>query len=213
MTFNPVRQACDRLIRVVDSGIRSTTGEKSDRMPTLEPVDDTKLSDVDRNRSAQLMRVNHTGEVCAQALYEGQAATARTQEVRLHLLNASVEEQDHLHWCRHRLTELDTRPSILNPLFYLASSAIGGVVGLFGDRINLGFVEATEDQVSEHLDRHLDALPIHDSRSRGILERIRIDEQRHRTQALDSGGSEFPRWLKGFMTIASRIMTSSTKYL
>ena len=137
------------------------------------------MNDAERAHAAGLMRVNHTGEVCAQALYEGQALTARDAAVRERLLSAAGEEADHLAWCAERLDELGSAPSVLNPVFYGASYAMGAVTGLIGDKVSLGFVEATEHQVCEHLERHLDALPDQDAKSRAIVERMHEEEARH----------------------------------
>ena len=156
------------------------------------------------------MRVNHTGEVCAQALYEGQALTARQNDVRAKLKSAAEEESDHLAWCAERLQELDASPSLLNPLFYAASYIIGALTGLAGDKVSLGFVEATEDQVCEHLDRHLQALPEDDQRSRAIITGMRAEEARHGAAALESGGAPFPQAARAAMTAVSRVMTETT---
>ena len=156
-----------------------------------------------------MMRVNHTGEVCAQALYEGQAVAARNGAVRDALRTAADEEQAHLGWCRSRLDELDAAPSVLDPLFYAGSFAMGVATGLLGDRVSLGFVAATEDQVVEHLDRHLDRMT-DDPRSKAIVERMRDDEARHGTNALRSGGIRFPDAVKRTMTAVSRVMTETT---
>ena len=155
------------------------------------------------------MRVNHTGEICAQALYEGQALTARDQRVKETLLAAAAEEADHLAWCADRLEDLDARPSVLNPLFYGASFALGAVTGLIGDRVSLGFVEATEHQVSQHLDDHLDTLPAHDHKSRAVVEQMRREEEQHGQNALAAGGEEFPLPIKRLMRAASRLMTET----
>src|SRR5690606_10057919 len=143
--------------------------------------------------AAGLMRVNHTGEICAQALYQGQALTARDPAVRGALLEAAAEEADHLAWCEERLAELRSGPSLLNPAFYALSYAMGAVTGLLGDKVSLGFVEATEDQVCRHLEGHLQTLPAEDARSREIVTRMREDEARHGSEALARGGVEFPR--------------------
>ena len=137
------------------------------------------LTEAERKHAAGLMRVNHAGEICAQALYEGQALTARDAQVRETLRTAAAEENDHLAWCRERLDELDGRPSVLDPVFYAASFALGAAVGVLGDKVSLGFVEATEDQVKRHLDLHIRDLPETDERSRAILEEMRADESRH----------------------------------
>ena len=201
----------DRLIDVIDTGIR-TFARHSQRREHSD-IPEGNLTESQKAQSASLMRINHTGEVCAQGLYEGQALVARSEEIRSQLRTASSEERSHLDWCRTRLEELNSSPSILAPLFYGASVSIGVLTGLAGDRISLGFVEATEDQVCEHLDRHLEAISEEDSRSRAILERIRDDEQRHGENALGSGGVEFPQFIKRFMTLASMVMTETTKHI
>ena len=211
--FSPVERLCNRTIRVVDLGLRATSSRNSKPLPSLQKDDNTNLAPHERKVSGQLMRINHTGEICAQALYEGQAATARSQSVRAVLKKAAREERDHLAWCQHRLNELNAKPSVLNPIFYAASSLVGGIVGMFGDRVNLGFVEATEDQVSKHLDRHLSSLPADDKRSREILTRIREDELRHGENAIEHGGTRFPLAIRAIMTMGSRVMTSTTKHI
>ena len=155
------------------------------------------------------MRVNHSGEVCAQALYEGQALVARDARVRDALIAAAREEEDHLAWCGERLKELDSRPSLLNPLWYGMSFAIGAATGLMGDKVSLGFVAATEDQVCRHLDRHMHDLPADDERSRAIVSQMRDDEARHGTAALEAGGAEFPQSVKDAMTLVSGVMTAT----
>ena len=159
------------------------------------------------------MRVNHCGEVCAQGLYEGQALTARREEVRQALTQAAREEEDHLAWCRQRLTELDAQPSILDGAFYVASFALGAATGLLGDRLSLGFVEATEDQVRRHLDQHLEQLPKGDAKSRAILETMRADEVRHGADAVGSGGVRYPLVVKTAMGLAAKLMTATTARL
>ena len=199
----------DRLIRVFDRGLRTITGihPLTDDIPD---VPSTNLSGPETRRAGSLMRVNHAGEVCAQALYEGQALTARNASVRSAMQQAAQEEVAHLVWCRKRLQELDARPSVLDPVFFAASCAMGALAGALGDRGSLGFIAATEDQVVEHLDRHIDRLPQGDSRSRAILERMREDELRHGTSAEKAGGLPFPMPLRRLMTSVSRIMTETT---
>ena len=194
-----------------DRALKTLTGLRAaERENPAAAVEDAPLDDAERSHAAGLMRVNHTGEVCAQALYEGQALTARDGAVRERLLDAAGEEADHLAWCAERIGELGSAPSVLNPLFYAASYAMGAVTGLIGDKVSLGFVEATEDQVCEHLERHLDALPEQDARSRAIVERMHEEEARHGSDALDMGGSEFPAPVKQAMTLLSRVMTETT---
>jgi len=156
------------------------------------------------------MRINHTGEVCAQALYAGQATTAKLATVRAEMEHAADEEIDHLVWCEERLYELGSRPSILNPFFYGASFCIGAGAGLISDKLSLGFVAATEDQVCLHLDKHMAALPAQDQRSRAVLSQMHIDEAKHKQMALDSGGYEFPKPVMQVMTLVSKVMTQST---
>ena len=199
----------DDLIGVFDRGLRTLAGVGTPATPTPD-VPEGDLTEPERAHAAGLMRVNHTGEVCAQALYEGQALTARREEVRDALEQAAAEEVDHLAWCRQRLDELDARPSVLDPLFYAASFLVGAAAGAMGDRVSLGFVEATEDQVVRHLDRHLADLPADDARSRAIVEEMRADEARHGVNALRAGGRAFPDSLKQAMTAVSRIMTETT---
>jgi ubiquinone biosynthesis monooxygenase Coq7 len=159
------------------------------------------------------MRVNHTGEVCAQALYQGQALTAKTAGTRSEMQEAAQEEIDHLVWCEERLEELGTRPSILNPLFYGASFAMGAVAGLVGDGVSLGFVHATEERVASHLRSHLKTLPETDRKSQLILQTMLEDEERHGENALKAGGLELPQPVKRAMTQASKLMTGSTYWI
>ncbi len=200
----------DRVIDVVDTGVKIAFGDKSAGTPAKE---DTGLSEEEQGQSAALMRVNHAGEVCAQGLYEGQALVARSSELRSQLRTAADEEADHLKWCETRLKELRSQPSVLAPVFYGMSVGLGAVVGLAGDRVSLGFVEATEDQVCKHLDRHLDQISPADTRSRTILEHIRSDEERHGTTAKERGGIEFSQPLKQLMTVASKVMTETTRHI
>lgn len=169
------------------------------------------LLDADERRHvAGLMRVNHTGEVCAQALYQGQALTARLDGVRDAMTQAAEEEVDHLAWCAERVHEMGERTSVLNPLFYLLSFGIGAVAGAIGDRWSLGFVAATEDQVCRHLQEHLERLPSNDERSRAILQQMLEDEARHATRAREHGASEFAPQVREAMTLLSRVMTATT---
>jgi 3-demethoxyubiquinol 3-hydroxylase len=171
---------------------------------------DSDLSDSESRHSAGLMRINHTGEVCAQALYQGQALTARLGTVRAAMEQAANEEVDHLAWCEQQLKQLDSRPSLLNPLFYGASFTLGAVAGLIGDKVSLGFVAATEEQVCAHLREHLQQLPQQDQSNRAVLAQMLEDEEKHGTVALEAGGARFPRWVKRAMKQASRAMTATT---
>lgn len=198
----------DDLIGVFDRGLRTLAGVGGSNNAAPDAPEGA-LTDEERTHAAGLMRVNHTGEVCAQALYEGQALTARRTEVRDALKQAAEEEVDHLAWCRQRLEELEARPSVLDPVFYAASFAVGAAAGALGDRVSLGFIEATEDQVVQHLDRHLDDLPPGDARSRAIVTEMRADEARHGVNALKAGGAAFPEGVKQVMTVVSRLMTET----
>ena len=159
------------------------------------------------------MRVNHTGEVCAQALYQGQALTARSRESQVALERAAGEETEHLAWTAQRIEELGGRTSVLNPLFYTGSFAIGAVAGLLGDRWNLGFLAETERLVVRHLEGHLNVLPAEDRKSRAIVDEMRHDEARHATTALEHGAAELPAPVRGLMRIASRVMTRATYWI
>ena len=164
------------------------------------------LTDSERRHAAGLMRINHTGEVCAQALYDGQAALARTGDTRDYLQHAAAEETDHLAWCAERLCQLDSRPSLLNPLWYAGSFALGAVAAAVGDRVSLGFVIETERQVEAHLAEHLARLPAADARSRAILAAMQADEVRHADDALARGGSALPAPIPRLMRAASALM-------
>ncbi|MYD45082.1 MAG: 2-polyprenyl-3-methyl-6-methoxy-1,4-benzoquinone monooxygenase [Gammaproteobacteria bacterium] len=201
----------DRVIDLVDASLRTLTGSSRKSISVQEFPEGKKLNEQDARISSALMRVNHTGEVCAQGLYEGQAFVARDTSTRSHLRAAAAEEVEHLNWCRMRLQELSSSESIFAPVFYLASVGVGALTGAMGDQISLGFVEATEDEVRKHIDKHLAQLPAEDERSRAILDKIREDEIRHGTEALDSGGVEFPRSIKQFMTLMSKVMTNTTQ--
>ena len=171
------------------------------------------LSEAEKRDSAALMRVNHAGEIAAQALYHGQALVARSAATRALLLKAAHEESDHLAWCETRLKELDSRPSLLNPLWYAGSFAIGAAAALLGDRMSLGFVVETERQVEGHLDEHLARLPQDDTRSRAILQTMRTDEIAHGVSAKAAGGAELPSPVRFLMRNTARLMTSTAYWI
>jgi ubiquinone biosynthesis monooxygenase Coq7 len=173
----------------------------------------TALSDEERRQSAALMRVNHAGEIAAQALYHGQASVSRSAATRDVLLNAAREESDHLAWCETRLQELGSRPSLLNPLWYCGSFAIGVLAAAAGDRTSLGFVVETERQVEGHLDEHLTRLPTGDTRSRAILNAMRTDEIAHGATAKAAGASELPAPVRALMHHAARVMTTTAYWI
>ena len=199
----------DRLIGVVDTGLRTLV--RDDSTTPIAPESDTKLSSKERKKSASLMRVNHAGEVCAQGLYEGQALVSRSHSTRSELLQAARDERMHLQWCEERLGQLEDSRSVLVPIFYGMSVCVGAIAGLVGDKMSLGFVEATEDQVVKHLDKHLSEMSPNDTCSREILERIREDEKRHGLRAIEKGGVEFPKPVKTGMTLVSKLMTETTR--
>ncbi len=169
-------------------------------------IADVELDAAERRHAAGLMRINHVGEVCAQGLYFGQAAVARDEHTRAHLLEAAQEETDHLAWCRDRLDELDSRPSLFNPFWYASSYALGALAALRGDDWSLGFVVETEHQVEAHLDEHLETLPPADLRSRGILQVMKADEARHADNAEAAGARVLPVPIPGLMALASKAM-------
>jgi ubiquinone biosynthesis monooxygenase Coq7 len=169
-----------------------------------------KLDKSDYRHIAGLMRINHTGEVCAQALYQGQAATAKLPDVRDKMEHAALEETDHLVWCEDRLNQLGSQTSVLNPLFYALSYGIGAVAGTAGDKWSLGFVAATEEQVCKHLREHLEQLPPEDKKTRAILKQMLADEEEHGASALAAGGQDFPKPIKDVMSVMSKAMTKTT---
>ena len=198
----------DRLIASVDEALRISTGGAP--VPQREnPAGDMappELDEEQRRHVAGLMRVNHTGEVCAQALYAGQAATARDEATRLAMQSAADEEIDHLAWCEDRLKELDSRPSLLNPLWYAGSFAIGAAAGIAGDDWSLGFVKETEIQVEAHLQDHLERLPDGDARSQAILDQMKVDEAKHATMAEAAGARELPDPVRRLMALTAGVM-------
>lgn len=201
----------DRLITSLDNALRTLTGAVHASRPNpAGPVtgDTPALDEAQRREAGALMRVNHVGEVCAQALYQAQALTARSPGLRRQMQQAAREEIDHLAWTQQRLTELGDRPSLLNPLWYAGAFGIGLVAGRFGDRTSLGFVIETERQVEQHLAGHLDRLPATDTRSRAIVDEMKADEARHADDALAAGGRELPRPVAWLMRGAAKVMTT-----
>ena len=202
----------DKLISNADQALRTLVPNAShaERENPAREHTSSKMSEQQRQHTAGLMRINHTGEVCAQALYQGQALTARLPTVRREMEQAAQEEVDHLAWCEQRLQQLNSQTSLLNPVFYTGSFLLGATAGALGDKWSLGFVAATEEQVCKHLEEHLEQLPEGDQQSRAILEQMLVDEKAHGNKAIAAGGKTFSAPVKELMTTMSRLMTSST---
>ena len=197
----------DQLLARCERALEAIAGSPEVQRPSpANGVAEAELDEAERCHAAGLMRINHTGEVCAQALYLGQAVLARNADTREHLLHAADEETDHLAWCAARLKELDSRPSLLNPLWYAGSYTIGAVAALAGDPLSLGFLVETERQVEAHLQDHLEKLPAPDERSRAVLTQMQADEVRHAQEAQQRGGVDLPFPLPKLMSLSSMVM-------
>ncbi|MCP3719373.1 MULTISPECIES: 2-polyprenyl-3-methyl-6-methoxy-1,4-benzoquinone monooxygenase [unclassified Paraburkholderia] len=217
----------DDLITEFDRGLRSLTGVSRMTRPMPQPSPVTievtpegdavpagsELTPAERTHAAGLMRVNHVGEVCAQALYQAQKISARSPSLKAAFEQAAREEEDHLAWTSRRLQALDSRPSLLNPLWYAGALAIGFAAGRLGDKVSLGFMAETERQVEHHLDSHLDSLPPADLESRAVVEQMRADEISHAKSAADLGGAELPLPVRSLMRVASKVMTRTAYYI
>ena len=201
----------DKFIQNADLALRTIIpGAANQQRPSpAQSSTESELDEQERKHAAGLMRINHTGEVCAQALYQGQALTAKLPEVREAMEEAAAEEVDHLVWCENRITQLGSHTSLLNPAFYGLSFGIGAVAGAISDKISLGFVAETERQVCNHLSEHMTSLPIQDEKSKAILLQMLDDEARHATAAIDAGGYEFPFPVRMVMTGLSKVMTKT----
>jgi ubiquinone biosynthesis monooxygenase Coq7 len=200
----------DRLIQELDRGLRTVAAANvSGRPHPDQGMPETVTDPADRRHAAALMRVNHAGEIAAQALYHGQALTARNPTVRAQMLAAAREETDHLAWCEKRVRELDSRTSLLAPVWYAGSFAIGALAGLSGDRTSLGFVDETEKQVCAHLESHMDSLPPEDARSRRIVAQMKADEDRHGNEARAHGAATLPRPVRELMRRVAKVMTTT----
>ncbi|WP_312935573.1 2-polyprenyl-3-methyl-6-methoxy-1,4-benzoquinone monooxygenase [Pseudomonas sp.] len=202
----------DRLLLQADTALRTLlpfSGQPSRPSPAIVQPS-VELDPAQSRHVAGLMRINHTGEVCAQALYQGQALTAKLPQVRRAMEHAAEEEIDHLAWCEQRIRQLNSHPSVLNPLFYGMSFGIGAFAGLVSDKVSLGFVAATERQVCKHLDEHLEQIPAEDGKSRAILAQMRVDEAHHAEAALEAGGYRFPAPVRFGMSLMAKVMTKST---
>lgn len=198
---------CDRAVKAFfsqsETTARSTPGEDLQEDLTV----------ADRSQSTRLMRVNHAGEIAAQALYQGQALTAKLPEIRHAMKQAALEENDHLVWCQRRITELDGHTSVFNPIWYVGSFALGAMAGKIGDKWSLGFIAETENQVVAHLNEHLKIIGVRDQKSRAILEQMKIDELHHGIIAVEAGGAELPTPVKWVMGVMSKVMTKSSYWL
>lgn len=199
----------DGFIIEFDRALRSIVGATPMRrpVPDASTMSETELSPEEKKHAAGLMRVNHVGEVCAQALYQSQKLHAKSDDLKNKLEHAAIEEEDHLAWCERRLEELDSRPSLLNPIWYAGSFVLGSIAGLAGDKISLGFVAETEKQVEHHLDEHLKELPSNDHRSRAIVAQMRADEIAHGQMAIQEGGVELPSAVQTIMKTMAKVMT------
>ncbi|WP_058534180.1 2-polyprenyl-3-methyl-6-methoxy-1,4-benzoquinone monooxygenase [Legionella saoudiensis] len=206
----------DALISEVDNALRTVLPPSkriSNRHSPAVEIEDHPLSLREKKHVAGLMRVNHAGEVCAQALYQGQALTAQLTHIKQQMSDAAAEEVDHLAWCEERLYELGSKPSILNPIWYSGSILLGALAGFAGDKVSLGFVAETERQVTAHLKHHLQKLPTHDKKSQAILKQMQEDEEQHATAAIESGGIELPTPVKRIMSLVSKLMTHSSYHI
>jgi len=207
MTF--MTRSIDAVLTAADSALRTLFARPHASRPTPPPIEAPKeLNEAERRNAGALMRVNHVGEICAQALYTAQAAVARDPAVRANLLGAAAEETDHLAWTQARLDALGARASLLNPVWYAGAFALGLVAGRLGDATSLGFVAETERQVEAHLDGHLGRLPAGDTASRAVIAQMKLDEARHAAQAWSAGAAELPRPARALMRLAGRVMTT-----
>ena len=205
----------DKFLGVADNALRTIFGgyQVTERQNPSQNIEESELSNDEQKHAAGLMRINHCGEVCAQALYQGQALTAKLPEVRTSMEQAAAEENDHLQWCSDRLEQLDSRTSFLNPLWYAGSFTIGAVAGALGDKWSLGFVAETEYQVVKHLESHLQQLPEKDQKSRSVIEQMKDDELHHATVAVNAGGAELPKPVKFAMQGMAKVMTKSVYWV
>lgn len=205
----------DRLCLQFDQTMRTLFGKPltTGRNNPANMAPDATLSDEERKHSQGYMRVNHCGEVCAQALYQGQALTARDQHIRNRMQHAASEEYDHLDWCETRLKELGSHTSYLNPAWYIGSLTLGVIAGIAGDKWNLGFLAETEKQVTAHLHNHLETLPNQDLKSKAIVRQMAIDETQHAEQAMQAGAAQLPSFIKTAMKLMSKVMTNTSYYI
>ena len=202
----------DKFLDQIDSGLRTSFGSAPapNRVSPAQAMEEPELTEEQRQHAIGLMRVNHAGEICAQALYQGQALTAKLPHVGEQMRESAAEEIDHLAWCEQRIHQLGGKTSALNPVWYTMSFTLGAGAGLISDKLSLGFVAATEDQVCNHLEKHLQQLPEDDTKSRSIVEQMLVDEAQHAESALAAGGHKFPKPVKALMTLISSAMTKSS---
>ncbi|WP_296704582.1 2-polyprenyl-3-methyl-6-methoxy-1,4-benzoquinone monooxygenase [Thiocapsa sp. UBA6158] len=205
----------DQILINADHALRTLFGrpQTTERPNPAEDIPEADLTDEQRRHVARLMRINHTGEVCAQALYQGQALTAKLPDTRKRLERSAKEENDHLAWCAARLEDLGDRKSLLNPLWYAGSFAMGAAAGLAGDKWSLGFVVETERQVEDHLDEHLAQIPSDDEKTRTVLEQMKADEVHHAQIAHAAGGAELPAPIRSAMRLTSKVMTGTVYWV
>jgi len=205
----------DSFVMECDKALKTVIGQPETTDRPLPGVDlaDQELTDKEHALSTRLMRVNHSGEVSAQALYQGQALTATLPEVRVAMEQAALEENDHLVWCQQRVEYFGGHTSVLNPIWYAGSFVMGAVAGKIGDKWSLGFVAETEKQVVKHLDEHLEQISEHDAKSRAILEQMRTDELHHGTIALEAGGATLPKPVQVVMRLMSKVMTKTSYWV
>ncbi len=210
---NGMLSIADKFILEFDLALKTLIpgSTQANRSSPSDKINNTnELNDFEKKHISGLMRINHCGEVCAQALYQGQSITTKSESIKESMQESAKEEEDHLAWCEQRLSELDSHTSYLNPIFYGLSFGLGVVTGLAGDKWSLGFVGATEDQVCQHLRCHLEQIPKHDKKTKVILEQMLKDEEEHGEKAMDQGGIEFNSKIKKLMTSTSKLMTKTT---
>ena len=207
----------NNIVTELDIALKTLSDKKNgtDRQYPPEPIEKNteELSQKEKELSIQMMRINHAGEVAAQALYRGQAFVCKDPKIKEHLIHAGDEETDHLVWCKRRLDELGGQSSLLNPLWYAGSFAIGAIFGSMGEKTSLGFVEETEKQVVKHLEKHLEKISQEDKKTIKILETMRADEDQHANEASESGGEELKDYTKRFMSMTAKVMTSTSAHI
>lgn len=213
--LNQSTNTLDKILTSIDRMRLFVASEqpKAYRKNPAEGTPEGDLTDAERSHAAALMRVNHAGEVAAQGLYEGQSVFARNDSIKEQMIEAANEELDHLNWCRERIEELNERPSKLGPIWYSGSLVIGSLAGFIGDKWSLGFIEETERQVSNHLDKHMKLLPKQDQRSRKIVVQMRLEEEQHQANAKKAGAEKLPKFIRYLMKITSKVMTKTAYHI